>query len=156
MAPLTLVLNAALRHSITYEPSNDSITAHLPHSSPIEKVPNKQKLMLLIYFVERDLARKSDPRTISPDVSKEVRIVERTIWQFSNYAQALRTLKEYTQVGDHVDTTLGMGPNRTEPDVNGRGTKALRMTITRDVKDTLLGWFQDILAPNVGLVGYIS
>lgn len=79
----------------------------------------------------------------------ELRIVERIIWQFSNHAQALRTLKEYTEVGAHVDTTLGMGPNRTEGDENGRGTKAIRMTITRQVKETLLEWFQDILAPNV-------
>lgn len=79
-------------------------------------------------------------------------MVERIIWQFSNHEQALRTLKEYTQVGDRVDTTLGMAPNRTEPDDNGRGTKAIRMTITREVKETLLEWFGNILNPNVGLL----
>jgi hypothetical protein len=152
MTPLTLVLNTTLRHSITYDPSSDSVTAHLPQSATIERVPNKPKMMLLIYFVQRDLARKTDPRKINADVSMELRIVERIIWQFSNHAQALRTLKEYTQEGDHVDTTLGMGPNRTEPDENGRGTKAIRMTITREVKQTLMQWFQDILAPNVELL----
>lgn len=108
--------------------------------------------MLLIYFAERDLARKNDLRKINSEISKEFRMVERIIWQFSNHEQALRTLKEYTQVGDRVDTTLGMAPNRTEPDDNGRGTKAIRMTITREVKETLLEWFGNILNPNVGLL----
>ena len=151
MPPLTIILNDTLNHSITYDPSTDAVTVHLQHTSPIEKVPNKQKLMLLIYFCQRDLARQLSPRKIESDVTLELRIVERIIWQFSNHAQALRTLKEYAQVGNKVDTTLGMGPTRTEGGENGRGTRSLKMDITREVHQTLLMWFQDILAPDVGV-----
>jgi hypothetical protein len=157
MSPFTLMLNDALNHSVTYDPSTESVTAHLRRTIPIKQVPNKQKLMLLIYFSERDLARQSSsPRKIDPEVTMELRIVERIIWQFSSHAQALRTLKEYAQVANKVDTTLGMGPSRTEADENGRGTKSLKMDITRQIKETLLAWFQDILAPDVGVSSVIG
>ena len=107
--------------------------------------------MLLIYFCQRDLARQSSPRKIESDVTLELRIVERIIWQFSNHAQALRTLKEYAQVGNKVDTTLGMGPTKAEGGENGRGTRMIKMDITKEVHQTLLMWFQDILAPDVGV-----
>jgi hypothetical protein len=148
-SPTTIMLNPDEDHSVIYDPSTDSLTANLPASSPIEKVPNKQKMMILIYFVQRDFERRKAPRKIDAEISVELRIVERIIWQFSNHAQSLRTLKEYTKVGDHVDTSSGMGRNRTEPDENGKGTKAIQMTITEEIRDVIVEWLKDMLAPAV-------
>jgi hypothetical protein len=140
--PTTIILNRALNHSITYNPSNDSVTTHLPSSKPIERLQNRLKLMLLIYFVQRDAERKTQPSKIDGEVSMELRIVERIIWQFSNYAQAILSLREYTVVGDHVNTSSGTEPARA----NTTGTPKLsKMTITQEVKDTLLEWLSDIL-----------
>src|SRR5438046_3009963 len=150
--PTTIILDHTLNHSITFNPSDDSVTANLPAPSSIEKVANKPKLMLLIYLAERDLDRKKPRRKIDAEIALETPIVERIIWQFSNHAQALRTLKEYTQVGDRVDTSTGMAPNRTEGDGSGKGTKAIKMVITRQIKDVLMGWFREILAGEVILL----
>ena len=147
--PTNIILNRTLNHSITFDPSDDSVTAHLPDTVAIEKVSNKRKLMLLIYFVQRDLERKNGPRKIDAEVSMELRIVERMIWQFSNYTQAMRTMREYTEVGDLIDTSQGMAPPRTERDASGKGTKAIRMTITAEARDILAEWMRDILAPQV-------
>lgn len=146
------MLNSAAQHSVTYDASNDSLTANLPTSTPIERVPNKQKMMILIYFVQRDFERRKAPRKIDSEISLELRIVERIIGQFSNHAQGLRTLKEYTKVGDHVDTSVGMERNRTAPDENGKGTKSIQMTITKEVRDVIMEWLQDMLAPAVILL----
>jgi hypothetical protein len=99
--------------------------------------------MLLIYFVQRDIQHKAGHRRMDAEISLDIRIVERIIREFSNLAQAMRTLKEYTAVGDFIDTTNGMAPNRTEklPD---ESTKAIRMTITREIKNTLAEWFRDV------------
>jgi hypothetical protein len=151
MAPVstTILLNDAVNHSITFIPSDDSVTANLPDPLPIEKVSNKRKLLLLIYFVQRDLERNKSPRKVDAEVSMELRIVERLIWQFSNYTQAMRTLRESTEIGDRIDTTQGTAPSRTEKDAFGKGTKAIKMTITKEARDILAEWFRDILAPNV-------
>src|SRR5205814_1517601 len=145
--PTTIILNPELNHSVTYDPSDDTVTANLIGPTLVEKVPNKPKLMLLIYFVQRDLERKNSTQKSDVDVSIELQIVERIIWQFSNYAQALRTLKEYTETGNRIDTSAGMAPNRTEKDGFGKGTKAIRMIITSEVKEILVEWMQDILDP---------
>src|SRR5271170_2032561 len=50
-SPITIILNPSQNHSITYSPTDDSVTANLPQPIPIEKCPNKPKLMLLIHFV---------------------------------------------------------------------------------------------------------
>jgi hypothetical protein len=148
-SPTTIMLNSAAQHSVTYDPSDDSLTANLPTPAPIERVPNRQKMMILIYFVQRDFERRKAPRKIDAEISVELRIVERIIWQFSNHAQACRTLKEYTKVGDHVDTSCGIDRNRTAPDENGKGTKAIQMTITEEIRGVILEWLRDMLAPAV-------
>jgi len=145
----TIVLNAQQNHSITYNPSDDTVTAHLPQPTPIEKVANKPKLMLLIHFVQRDLTRKLHPRKIDVAVSLELRIVERIIWQFSNYKQAVRTVHEYTEVGDVVDVSSGMGTTRRELEKPNDAIMRKKMTVTREVRETLLEWLRDILAPEV-------
>lgn len=145
--PTTIILNRALNHSITYNPSNDSLTAHLSSSSskPIEKVQNRLKLMLLIYFVQRDAERETQPSKIDGEVSMELRIVERIIWQFSTYTQATRSLREYTEVGDHIDMSRGMGPTRANRNATGT-SRPSKMIITKEVRDTLLEWLKDILS----------
>jgi hypothetical protein len=147
--PTTLLLNGTLNHSITFDPSDDSVTAHLPDPFPIEKVSNKRKVMLLVYFAQRDLDHQKGPRKIDATVAIEMRIVERIIWQFSNHAQASRALREATDIGDRIDTTQGMAPPRTAGDGFGKGTKAIKMTITREINDTLVEWLRDILASEV-------
>ena len=144
--PTTIILNRTLNHSITFNPSDDSLTANLPTPFPIEKVANKPKLMLLIYFVQRDLDRKNLVRKTNAEVALEMRIVERIIWQFSNYAQALRTVKEYTEVGDKNDATTGLAPTKLDRDIPGKRSKSIRMVITKEVKDVLVGWLREILA----------
>src|SRR5271156_5789105 len=109
----TILLNPEFKHSITYNPENDALTVDLNGDQlPIERTKNKAKLLLLIYFVQRDLLRKQHPDQISDDVSLELRIVERIVWQFSNHFQARRTVKEYTVVGDHVDVSNGLERTR--------------------------------------------
>jgi hypothetical protein len=142
--PTTIVLNRTLNHSITFNPSDDSLTANLPTPSPIERVANKPKLMLLIYFVQRDLDRKNLVRKTNAEVAIEMRIVERIIWQFSNYAQALRTVKEYTEVGDKNDATTGLAPTKLDRDILGKRSKSIEMVITKEVKDVLVGWLREI------------
>ena len=151
MSPLatTIILNRTLNHSITFNPSDDSLTANLPNPSPIEKVANKPKLMLLIYLVQRDLDRKNLPLKIDAEVTLEMRIVERIAWQFSNHAQALRTVKEYTEVGDRNDMSTGLAPTKLDRDIPGRRSKSIRMVITREVKDVLMGWLREILTQEV-------
>jgi hypothetical protein len=144
----TISLNPTLSHSITYNPTTDTITAHLPTPTVLEKTPNKPKLMLLIYFASRDFSRKSQPRKLDAEISLDIHIVERIIRQFSNRDQALRTLKEYAQVGEEIDTSNGMEPNRTAPGADG-ATKAIRMVITKEVKEVLVEWFEEILDPQV-------
>lgn len=149
--PTTIVLNSELNHSIRYDPSDDSVTALLPRPITIEHVRNKAKLMLLIYFVQRDQQRKSSPRKIDADVSVELRIVERIINQFSNYAQALRTLTEYTVLGDTVDTRTGLANTRDRSDPSK--TIAITMTVTPEIKQTIKEWLRDILG---GQVSYLT
>jgi len=148
-SPTTIVLNPSQNHSITYSPTDDSVTANLPHPLPIEKCPNKPKLMLLIHFVQRDLTRKLSPRKIDVQVSLELRIVERIIWQFSNYKQAVRTVHEYTEVGDVVDVSSGMGTTRRELEKPNDAIMRKKMTVTKEVRETLLEWLRDILSPEV-------
>jgi hypothetical protein len=147
----TITLNAEALHSVTYNHTDDTITLHLPDPVPIEKCPNKRRLMVLVYFAQRDQDRTTSPhhRRIDAEVSMDVRIVERLIWGYTNIAQGQRTVKEYTKVADFVDTAPGMLPPRTEPDSFGKGTKAIRMTITQDIKNCILEWMRDILAPEV-------
>jgi hypothetical protein len=139
----TIILNSALAHSITYDPSDDSITANLPETTPLERTPYKPKLMLLIYFVQRDIQHKASHRRMDAEISLDIRIVERIIREFSNLAQAMRTLNECTAVGDFVDTTNGMAPRRTERVPDG-SSKAIRMTITQEIRNTLVEWFRDV------------
>jgi hypothetical protein len=140
LQPTTIILSAELKHSITYDTTTSSLTANLPEPTPIEKVPNKQKLMLLIYFALRDKEQVSSPRKINGQISLELGIVERILLQFSNLAQAKRTLKEYTNVEDRTDTRMG---------TVRASEKGKNMAITVEVKDTLLGWFNDVLGSKV-------
>jgi hypothetical protein len=152
MSPRTtnIVLNPRERHSVTYSQSDDTITVYLPDPVPIQKLPNKRRLMLLVYFAQRDQDRSAtNHRAIDTEVALDVRIVERLIWGFTNMVQANRTLREYTEVGGHVDTAAGMMRPRTEPDAFGKGTKAIKMTITLEIRDCILEWMTDILAPEV-------
>ena len=145
----TILLNPEFKHSITYNPENDALTVDLNGDQlPIERTKNKAKLLLLIYFVQRDLLRKQHPDQISDDVSLELRIVERIVWQFSNHFQARRTVKEYTVVGDHVDVSNGLERTRIY-DKSGGPSQAVAMTITREIKDVLLEWVSDILGAEV-------
>jgi len=82
-------------------------------------------------------------------VSLELRIVERIIWQFSNYKQAVRTVNEYTEVGDVVDVTSGLGTTRRELEKPNDASMRKKMTVTKEVRATLLEWLRDILAPEV-------
>ena len=108
--------------------------------------------MLLTYLVQRDLDRKTLPRKINAEVALEMRIVERIVLQFSNYAQALRTVKEYTEVGDRNDTSTGLARTKLDRDTPGKRGKSIRMVITREVKDILIGWLREILTQEVILL----
>jgi hypothetical protein len=145
-SPTTIVLNAATSHSITYDPADDSVIAHLPNSLPLGRVPNKPKLMLLIYFAQRDVMRD---RKVDSEVAVELRIVERIIFQFSNFDQAVRTLKEYTRIDDHVDTSNGMLSTKGQNGVRDANTirNIIKMSVTKEVMEIIKGWMQDILAP---------
>jgi len=148
----TIILNARAQHSVTFDHTNESITVSLAGDNvPLEKIPNKRRLMLLVYFAQRDQDRTSSPthRRIDQEIALDVRIVERLIWGFSNIQQAKRTLREYTEVGDHVETAAGMLRPRTEPDAFGKGTRAIKMTVTAQIRDCILEWMNDILAPEV-------
>src|SRR5947207_7747656 len=131
--PTNIILNAERNHSITYDPSTDSVTAHLPNALPIDRVPNKPKLMLLIHFAIRDMQKIASPRKIDPDTTVEQRIVESIVFQFSNYAQAIRTLNEYSMVGDQIDLSKGLGATRVRKDDGKRDKIAAKMTITREI-----------------------
>lgn len=148
-SPTTILLNPQQNHSITYNPSDDTVTANLPNPLPIERVANKPKLMLLIHFVQRDLTRKLHPRKIDVQVSLELRIVERIIWQFTNYKQAVRTVHEYTEVGDAVDVSSGMGTTRRELEKPNDAIMRKKMIVTKEVRGMLLEWLRDILSPEV-------
>jgi len=144
MAPrTTIVLNRELSHSIEYDPNDDSVTANLPQPIPIEKTPNKPKLMLLIYFVQRDHERKTSPRKIDAEISMEMRIVEKIVRQFTNLEQAKRSIKEYSDISDEVNINVGLQPNRL--DHNGR-PRAVKMLITAEIRNTLVEWLKDILS----------
>lgn len=140
--PTTIVLNSALNHSVAYDPFDDSITACLPEPIPLNKLPNRLKLLLLIYFCQRDLLNK--PRAIDANLARDIRIVEHILFQFTNYAQALRTLAEYSRVGDDVD--LSPGWERIKPDKRKQGsTRPSKMTITRQMKERIQVWMNDVL-----------
>jgi hypothetical protein len=151
--PVTIELDAELGYSVTYDPSDDSVTVHLPDAKPIEHVKNKARLMLLIYFVQHDLRRRSGPRKIDPNIATEVKLVERIVKGFSNLKQALRTLKEYTTVGGHVDTSKGLIGTRDRS--NAARSVAITMTVTPEIKDVITDWFRDILAGEVCVLNMI-
>src|SRR5262245_26785801 len=72
--PVVVVLDDTHRYSVTYNPPDDAVTANLPHALPIEKVSNKRKLMLLIYFAQRDLfSTHHAPRKIDAHTTVEQR-----------------------------------------------------------------------------------
>jgi hypothetical protein len=73
----------------------------------------------------------------------ELHIVERIIWQFSSYAQAIRSLREYTEVGDRINTSSGAEPTRANGNMGA--SKPIKMTITQEVRNILLEWLRDIL-----------
>jgi len=105
--------------------------------------------MLLIYFAQRDVERKRDPRRIDAQIAVELRIVERIIWQFSNFDQAVRTLKEYTRIDDYIDTSNGLLSTRGQNGVRDQKTvrNIIKMTVTKEVQETIREWMRDILAP---------
>jgi hypothetical protein len=145
----TFLLNPEFNHSITYNPETDALTTNLTGEQlPIERTKNKAKLLLLIYFVQRDIHRNKHPDEIVDDVSLDLRIVERIIWQFSNHHQARRTVLEYTVVGDHVDVTNGLDRTRIR-DKNGGPSQAVAMTVTADIRNVLLEWVRDVLGAEV-------
>jgi hypothetical protein len=138
--PSTIVLNPSQDHSVTYDSSTSSLTANLPNPIPIEKVANKQKLMLLIYFAQRDQQQSTTRRKIDPQVSLEFNIVERILLRFSSLAQAKRTLKEKVNIGDITDVSNGTGTGQD---------KSKNMIITQEIKNILLDWFKDVLSSKV-------
>ena len=138
--PSTIILNPSQDHSVTYDPSTSSLTANLPNPVPIEKVANKQKLMLLIYFAQRDQQQSQIRRRIDAQVSLEFCIVERILLQFSNFAQAKRTLNEKVNIGEITDVSNGTGTGKD---------KSKNMIITWKIKNILLDWFKDVLSSKV-------
>src|SRR5947207_14208331 len=128
--PTNIILNAERNHSITYDPSTDSVTAHLPNALPIDRVPNKPKLMLLIHFAIRDMQKIASPRKIDPDTTVEQRRVESIVFQFSNYAQAIKTLNEYAMVWDQIDLSKGLGATRMHRDNGKTGKRPAQRTTT--------------------------
>jgi hypothetical protein len=143
--PVVVVLDETQGYSMTYNPPDDAVTANLPNALPIEKVSNKRKLMLLIYFAQRDLFTAQTPRKIDAHTTVEQRIVERIIFQFSNYAQGIRTLNEYSCVGDYVDVSNGLGLTKALKDNGARDLRAVKMTITTEVSTTIRLWFMEVL-----------
>lgn len=138
--PSTIVLNPSQNHSVTYDPSTSSLTANLPTPVAIEKVPNKHKLMLLIYFAQRDQEQRASPRKINPQVSLEFKIVEQILLHFNSLRQAKRTLNEYVEVGDRTDASNGKAV--------GKDNKK-SLFITQEIRKILLDWINDVLVQKV-------
>ena len=58
-------------------------------------------------------------------------------------------MNEYTEVGDVVDVTSGLGTTRRELEKPNDASMRKKMTVTKEVRATLLEWLRDILAPEV-------
>lgn len=137
--PSTIILDPSQNYSITYDPNTSSLTANLPQPIPIEKVTYKQKLMLLIYFAQRD--KETHARKNKSQVSLEFAIVEKILLQFPNLDRAKKTLSLHGVLGDRTDTSNGMTPSTA-----GKNTK---MVITLEIRYRLLEWFNVVLSSKV-------
>ena len=61
----------------------------------------------------------------------------------------MRTVHEYTEVGDVVDVSSGMGTTRRELEKPNDAIMRKKMIVTKEVRGTLLEWLRDILSPEV-------
>ena len=138
--PSTIILNASQNLSVTYDPSTSSLTANLPNPVAIEKVRNKQKLMLLIYFAQRDQEQSKSARRIDSQVSLELNIVERILLQFTGIMPAQRTLREYVETGDKTDPSKGTAAGKD---------KSKMMVVTPEVRNILQNWFKEVISSKV-------